>query len=364
MKKKKIDIKTVFQAEEIELKYLFLIFWERRSYLLYSILGCWALAIIALVTSPTEYVSTSTKISEVADKGGGSKLGGLSDLLGGGGGGESSSSDLTSPSMYPKFVASQQFLLDLMYEKFYFESRRDTLTLYRYLSDYQDRDLVGRGVRGLLELPGEILDLFERKKTRSKDTTDTENLLRISKAQFRIMAALKQRINISTEGTFITVEVTMPEAKVSARCNEFIFKKLIDFVTEQQTAKERRDLIYAEQKAAKAKERYEEAEVSLAKFLDANRGIITSSAEIEGRRLESLFNIHLNIYRSLAVQVEQLRLKLDEVTPLYTEFEPVYVPFDPKIPYQSKIIIYTILGVFIGFTLIVRDIYRNIRGAK
>lgn len=365
-RKKKVDVRKVFASEEVLLKDLFLIFWERKRYLFLTVSIFLGLSIIAILTTPTEYQSTSTRISEVSEKktGGGSQLSRLSGLAGIDLGAGSSNVNLAAPSLYPRYVSSQPFLLDLMHRKFYFKSQKDSLSLYNFYRGYSDRNIIGTGFKYLMQLPNEIrLALIpkENKPPKSAEEADLEGaILKISRPELKVMKMLSERIIISSDGKFITVDVIMPETELSAQVNEYVFGKLIDFVTEKKTLKERRDLEFVELKTSRAKVRFEEIQDKLARYADANRGIVSAAAEIELKRLESEFNIHFNIYNTLAVQVEQTRLKLEEETPLYSEFEPVFVPHEPSNSYKSTIILYIVLGFFVGFVLIVWNIYRSL----
>ena len=363
----KINVKEVFRSDEILLKDLFAIFWERKHFLFYSVLICMAIGILAVLTTPTEFTSKSTRISEVSEAkaGKGSQLSRLSGLAGIQLGSEQANVNLAAPSLYPRYVNSQPFLLDLMHQNFYFKAEKDSLTLFQFYRNYSDRNFIGMAVKYLTDIPKNVrLALISKDNKPSEKVEERDSvvqILKIARPELKVMGLLASRIEISSDGKFITVMTTMSEAELSAQVNEYVFQKLIDFVTEKNTAKERRDLEFAIIKADRAKKRFEDIQTKLARFADANRGLVTASAQIEQKRLESEFNIHFNIYNSLAVQVEQLRLKLEEETPLYTDFEPVFVPHEPSSSYTSTLVLYLVLGIFVGFCLVVFNVYRSLR---
>ena len=91
-----------------------------------------------------------------------------------------------------------------------------------------------------------------------------------------------------------------------------------------------------------------EAQFKLAKFSDKNRDIISSSARIEEERIKSEYNLTFNLYNGLALELEQAKIKINEVTPVFTEIDPAIIPVDEEHP---KRLIIVLSFTFIGFLL-------------
>ncbi len=352
------DIRRTFSGDEIVLRDLLSVFWERRLLVAALVVFFFLLAVIKVTTTPASYATRSTYISEAGLERS-SVTGGFAELLGFS---EASMSGRASgvfsdPQFYPSIIASRPFLMDLAKEEFFFQYSNQNMSLGEFVTRYEDRDLVARMFSAMGSLPRRIGRLFSKsEKSASEDPIGLANveggdttILVLTKADISVMTKVAERIIISNNGNLIVVETEMPDPVVCAQFNQLVSRKLLQFIIDKETDKERRDLQYIERRVASAKDNFETSQRRLAGFRDRNRGVVSATAKSEEERLQSEYSIDFGIYQKLATELEEKRIALEERTPVFSVFEPSYVPPEPaKQSDVRTIIVFVLLGIFLG----------------
>lgn len=365
------SVREVFAGDEILLGDLFGLFLERKKYVVISLAAFFCLGILIAVTSPYEYESEAQILSESSESSGAS-LGGLAGLAGLAGISlpSGSQADGLSADMYPSIVSSEPFLLDLMEEKFFFQEKGQEMTLFEYFSEERPGHLFSKTFDFLRGIPGRFFSMLEKKKEweipAASLSTDTANaivsrpkIVNVSREQKYVISQLSNRIQIESQGKIISLKIKMPEPYVSAELNTIVLEKVVDYLVQYKTDKQRENLSFVEERTKEAEAKFKEAQLRLASFRDANQGIVSQTAKTKEEQLLAEYNLAFNIYSGLAQQLEQTRIQLKKETPIFTEFEPVTIPLDkaePKIP--KLIFLYTALGFVIGGLLVIASIIK------
>jgi uncharacterized protein involved in exopolysaccharide biosynthesis len=100
-------------------------------------------------------------------------------------------------------------------------------------------------------------------------------------------------------------------------------------------------------------QRFELAQVNLARFRDENRGQLTEVGRIQQDRLQSEFDHTFNLYSNMASRLEESRIKLQEDSPVVNILEPAAVPDQRSSPKRGQTLIFSLmLGVIVGLGLI------------
>src|SRR5690606_12994998 len=82
-------------------------------------------------------------------------------------------------------------------------------------------------------------------------------------------------------------------------------------------------------------------------------GNMTAVAAIEGQRLENEYNLAFDIYRNFSTELEQLKVKLNQDTPVFTVVESVRVPYRRSFPRRRIIMMFScVVGVMLGIVFI------------
>ncbi|MEQ9377765.1 MAG: hypothetical protein RIG68_21440 [Imperialibacter sp.] len=363
MRNKKITVRETFSGEEIALLDVFWLFYNRKIYLAVSIVLFLIIGVIVANTTPVEYEATVEILSEGGDDG---SAGGLSDLIGlagvrtnrksSGGGSGGLESD-----MYPQILRSSPFLLELMDEEFQF-GRKRKLSLYEFFLQPEPKHFFATAADYLKDFPLNVKILlgFAKKKKLvtpkhvRKKMENYPSILILSGEEKKVMAQLKRRISIASDGRIISLTVKMPDRNVAAQLNTIVIEKLITYLSNYKTEKLRLDLEFIGERKAEAEIEYLKAQKELATFRDSNQGRMTKLAESREQYLTFEYNLAFNIYNTLSNQLEQAQIQVKKETPLFSEFEPVSIPGSPSEPKASKIItLYTGVGAVFGFLTLV-----------
>nr|WKN40050.1 Wzz/FepE/Etk N-terminal domain-containing protein [Tunicatimonas sp. TK19036] len=387
------------QAEEEEIDLLDLLrqIWGRRR-------TVWITAIIALVlglfialVSPEEYSSNIVLMpqsSSGSSSGSSSFLKQLGGFTGVSFGGTSGTLD---KSLYPDITKSTSFYLAIMNEEMYFPTLDTTMSLYHYfteidtppLTEHVKRYTIGLP-RLLLQLPLGLLNILDKPNKLASSSvgntpaaptiteTDTaaqpplnraDTLYRpimLTNKQLAVMAKLKDRIETSIEDNgMVKVSAKMPDPYIAAETTELAINYLTQYITDYRVEKVQEDLMFIEKQYEEKQDRYNIAQQKLASIRDQNANIVTERARIELNRAETEYNLAFSLYQSVAQQLEQARIKVQEETPIFKVLEPIQIPLRKSEPNQELILI---LSLFAGFAIgiavvIFQIIYSNVKSS-
>lgn len=302
------------------------------------------LGLLIAFTSKPEYTATCKLLPESQDSNMSElgSLGGLAGLAGFDISGIGSSSVL-SPELYPQIVNSTPFLLELIDTPVFFENADTTVSSYIYFKELDKPNLFGLLSEYTIGLPSKIRKLFSSEVGEQKNDGA---LLRFSLDQWKILDKYKKRISVVIDpeiGTII-ISVEMPDPLASARVTDLLVKKLTMRVTDYKTEKTKSNLEFITDRFIEAKNNFELKQEELARFTDKNRNVTNSVFQTEYERLQNELNIAFEVYKGLATQVEQAKIKVKEETPVFTILEPIIVPVEKSNMRRLYVLILTSLA--------------------
>lgn len=342
---------------KVELNYLQLIqqiFSYKRSLLIFTFIGLF-LGVLIAFTSPKEFSTNSFVILEQGENTGQfGQMGALAGLAGISLPQMQSDQAILSSELFPDVIHSRDFLIDIMKESFYFETKGKEMTLEEYYAEERPGNLVKKTFDFIFSIPARIISIFSSNDT--KPTIANENneevelgYVSVTSQENYVSKLLKERITIEDQMKLIKLNVLMPEALISAKVNAIVLEKLIDYVTNYKTVKQKLNLEFVEERVNEAEVKFQEAQIKLASYRDANQGIISKRAMTKEEQLQFEFNIAFNIYNTLKQELEQATIQLKRDTPVFTVIETASIPLGPSKPNKPLIIVFSIfLGFFVG----------------
>ncbi|SFB30909.1 GNVR domain-containing protein [Algoriphagus aquimarinus] len=349
----------------MEMNYLDLIrkiFLNKRRLLLFTLSGL-IIGILIAFTSPKEYTSSSLVILEENNSGG--QLGQMGALVGLAGislpqmQGDQA---VLSSELFPDVIHSRDFLLGIMKESFYFQTKGKEMTLEEYYMEEKPGNIVKKSIDFIFSIPARIIGIFSSQElVISEDEVGTGEAVItpyvfVSSSEIFAMGQLKARILIEDKMKLIELKVSMPEALIAAKVNAIVYEKLIDYVTNYKTAKQQVNLDFIEERVKEAENKFLQSQMKLASFRDSNQGMVSRRAMTKEEQLQFEFNIAFNIYNSMEQELEQAMIQLKKETPIFTIMEKASIPLGPSKPNKPLIIIFSLfLGFFVG---ILFSIYR------
>ena len=368
---------------EIDLSKYVNLLWQSRVTILF-ITGIFAiLGLFHYITAPEEFESEATLIQEVEATGnfdGGNAL--LRTLTGsnfsiGGGGNLSAAARGRAPlpaNLYPLIVNSTDFQKNLIYMEVEFSTLGKSISLYEYFTDYyqppfRDRaySLIGdytiflpytiiSGVRrGVSNIRSSISssDLDSTvEQIEQEDTTELtfdDRLLHVSNRERAVIERMRQRIEITVGGSTTSIKTTLPDPKASAIVSALLVDRIQEFMTDYRVEKARQNLDDIKQQYEDARERYEQAQFELAEYQDSNINVRSAVFATRQEHLRDQRNLRYTIYSSLAQEVEQARMTVQQEMPIFNMLEKPLIPHRPSTGSSDLILVFSvILGFFFG----------------
>jgi len=242
--------------------------------------------------------------------------------------------------------------MELMEKDIRFADYGVTTTIPDFYENHYSPSLtqwVGRLTIGLpYTLLGWIRGEGERKPALEEDPLQSE-FIQISKSQLELIDEIRSRISVNLDENtgLLTTKVSLHDARASAELNRHLIELLKEYVTQYRTEKVQQDLEFVEEQHASARERFENRQIALADFRDANISLATARAQTELERLQDEKDLAFNLYNSLAQQLEEARIRLQEQRPVFSVVQAVNVPSEKSSPERGKILI---ILLFIGIS--------------
>jgi hypothetical protein len=365
--------KREISDDEIDLRDVILPFWNKRFFILKVTAVFLVIGVIWYILSPEEY-QASTRLMNESAGGGSSAASGLMQRFGLNipGGGDGSGGNI-SAALYPDIVSSTPFLVHIIDNKVYFAEVDSSLSVYDYFTKVKGTPatdiirswtigLPGRVIRWITgpsrhsDLPVTLPEIREQGDDLKHNLDDAlieepkEPLLALNRSQIGVINQLKGRINVQSSGSIINVNVRMPDPMAAAALTKVTVNYLTDYIIKYKTEKVRSDLKFVQERYEEAKERFVLAQNELASFRDRNMNVVSARARTEEQRLQNEFDLAFSVYNSLAQQLEQSKIKVQEERPVFSVLEPVQVPINSTEPSMSKIVgVAVFFGIFIGF---------------
>lgn len=323
------------------------------------------IGLIVFLFSERLYNSNITLMPEVQDPESASsqllrQYGGMLGISGG----VTNSSETISVDLYPEIVESTPYQLELIQEELYFAEYDTTVSLFTYYHEIREPPFFDRAGTFLWNmtfgLPGTIKGLFSSNSSERPDVNF--EAYKEKEGPFDLDGRISQVINFTSglisveqqpQTGFILISAELPDAVASAQLVKAVKKQLTEYVTEYRTEKVMADLKYIRVQYNTAKERFQQAQDSLASFRDRNMNLATARAQTQEQRLQAEYDLRFQVYNSLAQRLEQSKLKVQEETPVFSTLEPVKIPGAPSSPNATRILLGSIfLGLFLGVTFI------------
>lgn len=357
-----------YDVEEVDIWDLVRILWGGRYLIVICALVFAGGAAFHVSNGPTEYVSNAVLLQEAQGQRTSSAERFLQSFGGNFGFTQTESSGSLSVGMMTRILESEVFLYDFIFEELEFEQFDEPITIYEFFNNHYEtpfRDGVYRFIRSYtIDFPGRVLDyilnftLFEPdNKEEELEVIEElsqidERLLSFGSDELRPIGQLADRISMSVDGNFVTVQTRMPDRKAAAMLNVLAIERIQEYVVDYQLEKARQNLSFIRNQKEQARERYEEAQTALAEFRDGNINLSTNIARTEEERLSNQRNLTFNIYNSVAVELEQAQLRLQEETPIFSIMQKPSLPSSSLGSSNRLVVVLFILGGMVGVALV------------
>lgn len=344
---------------EIDLIELGKYIWDNRSTIYKFAAAGLVLGLLVALLSPKEYKSGAMLMPEVQSPEGGasSLLQQYGGLLGISGGADLGSEGFIPPQLYPQIVQSMPFQLELLNMEVVFAEFDTTATVYHFFDEVYTPSVLSYIKAYTIGLPGKITDIFieEAEERPLPRGFETDSIISVTKEQMEIIENLRERVSVSLneESGVINLSVTMPDPHAAAQLANKSIGLMREYVINYRTRKAEEDLAFAIEQMEIAKAEFQNAQTRLAEFTDQNVNLATARARTQQQRLQSEYDLTFNVYNSLAQQVEQAKLKVQEQTPVVSVLQPVQVPVEDETSGLMVLIAFVFSSIFLSLAKII-----------
>lgn len=349
------------KENEIDLSELAKNIWEKRKIIVKVTIIFFVLGLLVAILIPDEYSSETTLLPEVSttQNRAGSLLQRYGSLLGMSGSLNLGDEGVLPPQLYPQIVKSLPFQLALLNKRIYFEDYDTTTSVYNFIDNIYKPSFYSYIIDYTIGLPGIIKEKFfseEDKKPLPKGF-EVDSIISVTKDQMDIIDEMQKRVMVSLneETGVISIIVKMPDANASAQVSKACIGLIKTYVTNYRTRKAKQYLIYAQNQLEDVKNNFEYAQNRLAKFRDSNLNLGTAKAQSQEQRLQSEYDLAFNVYNTVAQQVEQAKLNLQEQIPVVSILQPPQIPIEDNTSGLLILLAFILLGLFItvGYYIVI-----------
>jgi uncharacterized protein YutD len=330
--------------------------WNKRKYII-VITSCFMVMglILALLSRPV-YKSSCSFVPQMASGRSTSAsalaaLAGMStfDMEGG---------STLSPLIYPQLLENADLLHELLYTELHFEEWDEPVSLFDYYMnpDYQKKSITPYIYTYTYGWPLVLLKRLMSKGSNVQQEVTvpvseelTASVSRIgffSEDESGCLGIIKGNIAIDIDKNdgFLELSCVMGEKLAAAELCEAVFNLLDKYITEFKIEKHSQTLAYINERYEEVHLDYQNKQMALAEFNDANRGILSATAQTRRDQLVAEYNLAFSTFSDISKKRMQAEMQVKEDQPVLSVVKSIVVPNKPSNSRLKKLIIFTFLG--------------------
>lgn len=335
---------------------LFRRFWEKKKFIGYVLGAFVVLGFLAAIFQTPVYTARCTFVPQSSSRSSSSSLSSLAAMAGINLDNMSSASDL-SALVYPKLLGNVKLKKELIRTPMHFSKYPgETISFYDLSTDpkYKEFHLLPLLKKYTIGLPGVILGALRGKKelvVPGNGVSATDTLCYFTKDEEKIVEALSKRISLSVEKKdgYLSLSASYKEPVVAAELCKATFDLLQKYITAFKVEQAQASNEYISARYEEAKADYEQKQLALAQFTDANRGALTATAQIRRSQLSDDYNLAYAMYTELSKQLLQSDMQVKKDTPVISTVEPVAIPSKKSNSRSKTLIMWCFLGAIVSF---------------
>lgn len=239
--------------------------------------------------------------------------------------------DAIHPTIYPKMVKSQNFLIKLFDTPVKTADGSYEGTYYQYL---QQRYRVPFWELWKIKLFSALSPAEEAPAVITSSADDQKNLFCMSNQQWGVIELMKKNISctIDNKTDIITFSVTAQDKIVCAIVADSVCAAVQSFVADYRTIKNRTDMIYYEGAMRDAYAEYQKASEQYVRYMDSHKSTNLEMYRVEAENLKNEKDLKYSAYSSFQKQYLATQARLQENTPVFTVIQSATVPIKASGP--------------------------------
>lgn len=342
------------EEQEIDLVELIQKLWHNRWLIVKITIVFMVLGLLVALFSPKVYTASCDVVPQTSDNSKSSQMSSLAKLAGinlsqGEG------TPTLSPYVYENILKSTKFKKELMQTEINFEKADRPVSFYEYYTseEFNKPTVVDYVLKYTIGLPGVIMGAIrgEQPEPNYSSAEGGAKIESLTKDEYEVLRMLGESVMLSLDDKkgYVSITVNMPEPLAAAQLAQATLNLLQEYITVFKVEKVQSNLDFVQERYNEVKRDFEDVQARRARYRDANHNTIKNQARIEQERLEAEYQLAMNIYGELAMQLEQAKIKVKETTPILTVINPVTVPYKKSKPQRAMILMaFTFLGAVAG----------------
>jgi uncharacterized protein involved in exopolysaccharide biosynthesis len=332
--------------------------WINKKVIIKSVAYGIILGLIIAFGSKVEF-NSSLKSIPSSNEGIKSNMGGLSSLAGLAGISLSpSSNNAINPEIYPQITSSIPFLIEVLNTEVYFATEDTTISSFNYFKNIYRPSFLQYVKRFTIGLPFTVKRWLAPDKDSETLSVNNHEIIKLSREDTKLIEQFKERIisSYDSETGILSIAVIMTDPYAAAEIAELTFRLLQKYLIEFKSEKAKEELAFIDARFQESKNRYEALQREMATYTDKNQNVRSARVQIEQQNIKNEYDLAYDIYKGLANQLEQAKIKVKEDSPVLSLLDPAKIPVEKSSPKRLLIlIIFTFLGFMYGLSRIVFD---------
>ena len=377
MKQEYSDAEKVFNEEESTIDVMAIIkrLWNKRKFIIIVTACFMVVGLFLAVFSRPVYTSSCTFVPQMASGRSTSAsalaaLAGMStfDMEGG---------STLSPLIYPQLLENADLLRELLYTEIHFEEWDEPVTLFDYYMnpDYQKKSIIPYLYTFTYGWPLVLLSSLISKDDEGQeevnlpDSEASASVSRIgyfSEDEFDCLGTITGKISIDIDKNdgFLELKCKMDEKLAAAELCEAVFNLMDKYITEFKIEKASQTLDYINERYEEVHLDYQNKQLALAEFNDANRGTLTATAQTRRDQLVAEYNLAYSTFSDISKKRMQAEMQVKEDQPVLSVVKSIIVPNKRSNSRLKKIVIFTFLGGILAVGSVIGFDFLKKQGSK
>ena len=344
------------EEDEIDLVALIKKLWLNRGLIIKCTCVFMVIGLVAAFVAPKVFTASCDVVPQTSSGSGSkSQMSSLAKLAGINLSQEQEVATL-SPLVYENIMKSTKFRKELMQTKIKFAEVEQPVSFFEYYTseEYNKPSVIDYIKKYTIGLPGVILGAIRGERPAPDYSAlggEGSQIETTTKEEYDAMKLLGEAVVLTLDDKkgFVTITVNMPEPLAAAQLAQATVDLLQEYITVFKVEKVKSNLDFVQSRYDEVKAEFEDVQARRARYRDANHNTIKNQARIEMERLEAEYQLAMNVYSELAMQLEQAKIKVKETTPILTIINPVTVPYKKSAPSRPTILLaFTFLGCVLG----------------
>lgn len=338
--------------QEIDLVELIQRMWHNKGFIIKTTILFMVVGLLVALFSPKVYTASCEVVPQTSGGSKGSQMSALAKMTGFNLSQDQETQTL-SPLVYENIMASTKFRKELMQTELNFQEADRPVSFFEYYTseEFNKPTVIDYVLKYTIGLPGVILGAIRGEQPEPEYSMGDSAIETTTKEEYEALKTLGGFLSLTLDDKkgHITVTVNMPEPLAAAQLAQATVDLLQKYITVFKVEKVQSNLDFVQSRYDEVKREFEDVQARRARYRDANHNTIKNQARIEQERLEAEYQLAMNIYGELAMQLEQAKIKVKETIPILTIIKPVTVPYKKTKPQRAMILMaFTFLGVVAG----------------